>query len=118
MTVHQSTRAQSAIEKASARFQAAVVSATEKEQKARLKRRSYVLQAFGKWLGTAPQAQTRPFLDLLSEAASVADRKRIADYLAGLPGADVEADEPAPGEAHRAGAARPSRQPQQATSES
>lgn len=117
MTVHQSTRAQSAIEKASARFQAAVVSATEKEQKARLKRRSYVLQAFGKWLDTAPQAQTKQFLGALSEAATAADRKRIADYLAGLPGA-TEAAEPASTEAHSAGAARTSRQTQHAASES
>ena len=73
MTLHQSARAQSAIKKASARFQSAVVSIAEKEQKAQLKRRGHVLQAFGKWLDTAPRA------------ATAADRKRITDYLAGLP---------------------------------
>ncbi|WP_102226608.1 hypothetical protein [Acidimangrovimonas sediminis] len=93
MTVHQSARAQSAIEKASARFQAAVVSIAEKEQKAHLKRRGHVLQAFGKWLDSASRAETEQFLDTLAQAASAVDRKRIADYLANLP-ASVDGVEP------------------------
>ncbi|OWY07216.1 hypothetical protein [Thioclava sp. IC9] len=62
-----------------------VAQLAEKEHKAQLRRRRYVLDAFGKWLDKAPRSEVGVFLETLSEASSSADSKRIADYLAKLP---------------------------------
>lgn len=73
-----------------------VAQAAEKEHRAQLRRRRYVLDAFGKWMDKAPREEVTAFLETLSEASSPADKKRIADYLAKLP---PEPEEPAPASA-------------------
>jgi len=62
-----------------------VANAAEKEHKAQLRRRRYVLDAFGKWLDKTPRDEVESFLETLSGTSSAADSKRIADYLAQLP---------------------------------
>ncbi len=116
MTVHISEQKQDALYTQFMRFQTKVVSITEKEHKAQLKRRRYVTEAFGKWLDTAPQAETDRFLAALAEAGTAADRKRIADYRENLP-AEAEAAKPAPAKEERAGASNSNKQPPQATAE-
>ncbi|MEX1661381.1 hypothetical protein AB4874_06915 [Thioclava sp. 15-R06ZXC-3] len=61
-----------------------VAQVAEKEHKAQLRRRRYVIDAFGKWLDKTPRDQVETFLETLSGASSAADSKRIADYLAQL----------------------------------
>ncbi|AQS49305.1 hypothetical protein BMG03_17030 [Thioclava nitratireducens] len=67
------------------RIQDKITKVAEKEHKAQLRRRRYVLDAFGKWLDKAPRSEVETFLETLSDASSVADSKRIADYLNSLP---------------------------------
>ncbi|KEO54123.1 hypothetical protein [Thioclava pacifica] len=78
-----------------------VAQVAEKEHKAQLRRRRYVLDAFGKWLDKAPRSEVEAFLKALSEASCAADSKRIADYLAKLP-PEPEATTPASPPAPRA----------------
>ncbi|OWY10823.1 hypothetical protein B6V74_01995 [Thioclava sp. F42-5] len=66
-------------------LQSKVAQVAEKEHKAQLRRRRYVLDAFGKWLDKAPRSEVETFLEALSEASGTADSKRIADYLSKLP---------------------------------
>ena len=61
-----------------------------------------MVDAFGKWLDAAPRAQVVPFLERLAEAATVADRKRIEDFLASLPQEEPDSEE---GSAKQASAA-------------
>lgn len=70
-----------------------VAQVAEKEHKAQLRRRRYVLDAFGKWLDKAPRSEVVAFLEALSEASGAADSKRIEDYLSKLP---LEPEAPAP----------------------
>lgn len=67
------------------RIQDKITKVAEKEHKAQLRRRRYVLDAFGKWLDKASRSEVETFLETLSDASSVADSKRITDYLTNLP---------------------------------
>lgn len=67
------------------RIQDKITKVAEKEHKAQLRRRRYVLDAFSKWLDKAARSEVDAFLETLSDASSAADTKRIADYLTSLP---------------------------------
>jgi len=78
------------------RFQDKIAKVAEKEHKAQLRRRRYVLDAFGKWLDKTPRDQVEAFLETLSGASSAADSNRIADYLTQLPPEPAAPTSPSP----------------------
>lgn len=102
MTLQLPQKKQDALYAQYLRLQTKVASAAEKEHKVQLRRRRYVVDAFGKWLDTASRAEVVPFLERLAEAATTADRKRIEDFLASLPQEELD---PEAGSAKQAPAA-------------